>query len=228
VPLASQLRPITLLNTDYKLLSKVLVGRLMRVLPSILRKGQLCSVKGRNIMQGAISLWSTAEFMRQRKRRGFLLNLDFYHAYDRVCLPYVDRVLGAMGFGETFRGVVATLHRAATASFLLDRVTREVPISFSIRQGDPITMLLFNIQLQPFLLWLEEVLPEVAFPDFEERVEANVDDVVVVGKDEGDLLIVDIICRQFEAISGAILNRMHKTAILGLGGWAGRKTWPLA
>jgi hypothetical protein len=59
-------------------------------------------------------------------------------------------------------------------------------------------------------------------------VEAYVDDVVVVGEDENDLLIVVAICRQFEAISGAILNRSHKTAILGLGGWAGRKVWLLA
>jgi hypothetical protein len=49
-----------------------------------------------------------------------------------------------------------------------------------------------------------------------------------VGEDENDLLIVDAVCRQFEAISGEILNRSHKTAILGLGGWAGRKVWPLA
>ncbi len=57
------------------------------------------------------------------------------------------------------------------------------------------------------------------------------DDVVVVGEDEKDLLFVDFLCRQFEAVSGAILNRSHKTAILGLGGlggWDGRKVWPLA
>jgi hypothetical protein len=150
-----------------------------------------------------------------------MLNLDFYHAYDRVCLPYVDKVLERMGFGQLFRGVVATLHRGATASFLLHHVTPAVPITFS-------AMLVYVIQVQPFLLRLEEVLPGVAFPDFEERVEAYVDDVVVVGEDENDLLIVDAICRQFEAISGAILNRSHKTAILGLGGWASRKAWPLA
>jgi hypothetical protein len=40
---------------------------------------------------------------------------DFYHAYDRVCLPYVDKVLEAAGFGLAFREVVATLHRGATA-----------------------------------------------------------------------------------------------------------------
>jgi hypothetical protein len=61
------------------------VARLLQVLSSILRKGQLCSVQGKNIMQGAISLWSTEEYMRPRKGRGFMLNLDFYHAYDRVC-----------------------------------------------------------------------------------------------------------------------------------------------
>jgi hypothetical protein len=216
IPMASQLRPITLLNTDYKLLTKVFVARLMRLLPSFLQRAQLCSVRGRTIMQGAISLWSTAEFIHQR-RRGFMLNLDFYHAYDRVCLPYVDKVLEGMGFGQLFQGVVATLHRGATASFLLHHVTSAVPITFLVRQGDPIAMLLYIIQLQPFLLRLEEVLPGVAFPDFEERVEAYVGDVVVVGEDENDLLIVDAVCRQFEAISGAILNRSHKTAILGLG-----------
>ncbi len=41
------------------------------------------------------------------------------------------------------------------------------------------------------------------------------DDVVAVGEDEGDLLIVDAICRQSEAVSRAILNRSHQTAILG-------------
>jgi hypothetical protein len=149
VPLASHLRPITLLNTDYKLLTKVYVARLMQVLPTILHKSQLCSVRGRNIMQGAICLWSTAEFVRQRKRNRFLMNLDFYHAYDRVCLPYVDKVLEAVGFGSVFREVVATLHRGATASFLLHRFSRAFPITFSVRQGDPIAMLLYNIQLQP-------------------------------------------------------------------------------
>jgi hypothetical protein len=75
--MASRLRPVTLLNTDYKLLSKVFVARLMKLLPSVLQKAQLCSVRGRNIMQGAISLWSTAELIHQRRRRGFMLNLDF-------------------------------------------------------------------------------------------------------------------------------------------------------
>ncbi len=48
--------------------------------------------------------------VQQRKITGFLINLDFYHVYDRVCLSYVDRVLEAMAFGPDYREVVPTLH----------------------------------------------------------------------------------------------------------------------
>jgi hypothetical protein len=47
--------------------------------------------------------------MPPRPQAWFMLNLDFFHAYDRVCMTYVDKVLAAFGFGQIFREVVATL-----------------------------------------------------------------------------------------------------------------------
>jgi hypothetical protein len=44
VPRADQLRPITLLCTDYKLLTKMFVARLLPLLPHLLTSTQLCSV----------------------------------------------------------------------------------------------------------------------------------------------------------------------------------------
>ena len=46
---ASQLRPITLLSCDYKLLTKIFVKCILPILPSILTTSQLCSVPGRSI-----------------------------------------------------------------------------------------------------------------------------------------------------------------------------------
>ncbi len=89
-------------------------------------------------------------------------------------------------------------------------------------------MLLYNIQFQPILLRPEDELPGVSFPGFEERMEAYVDDVVAVGEDETDLLIIGSICRQFELVSAAILKMYLQTAILGLGGCMGRETWALS
>jgi hypothetical protein len=94
----------------------------------MLQKAQL----GRNIMQGAISLWSTVELIHQRNKMGFMVKLDFYHAYDRVCLPSGDRVPAAMGFSDMFQKVVHTLHRCSVASFLLSRITTSVPFTFSV------------------------------------------------------------------------------------------------
>jgi hypothetical protein len=84
VPSVVQLRPITLLSVEYKILTKMLVARLLHVLPSVLRATQLCSVRGRSIFDGAAAILSAAEYLHRRGVPGFLLSLDFYHAYDRV------------------------------------------------------------------------------------------------------------------------------------------------
>ena len=52
--MASQLRPITLLNTDYKLLTKMFVARLLPLLPSVLQATQLCSIRGRSIQPSSL------------------------------------------------------------------------------------------------------------------------------------------------------------------------------
>jgi hypothetical protein len=226
-PTAAQLRPITLLSCDYKLLTKVYVQRLIPLLPSILTTSQLCSVPGRSIFDGCTAILSAVEACRRAHRPGYLLNLDFFHAYDRVCMAYVDKVLAAFGFGQIFREVVATLHRGATATFLLHQLSPEVQVEFSIRQGDPLALLLFIIQQEPYLWRLEHQLPGLMVGDTEVKSAGYVDDVDALGDDDNDLPIIDTITRDFETVSGQILNRNRKSAILGLGTWSGRQDWPL-
>jgi hypothetical protein len=132
----------------------MLVARLLPVLPSVLQSTQLCSVRGRSIFDGPATVLSAAEYLLRHKRPGYLHSLDFFHAYDRVSLPWVDSVLKAMGFGNTFRGWMATLHRGASAAFLLQKISPFMLIIFSIRQGDPLAALLFIIYIEPFLVRL--------------------------------------------------------------------------
>jgi hypothetical protein len=54
-----------------------------------------------------------------------------------------------------------------------------------------------------------------------------VDDVVAAGEDEEGTSSSSTPTADISSISGAFLNRLHKTAVLGLGGWAGRKVWSL-
>jgi Reverse transcriptase (RNA-dependent DNA polymerase) len=147
LPTAAQLRPITLLSCDYKLLTKGYVARLVPILPTVLTTSHLCSVQGRSIFDSCTAMLSAVEACHRDKRPGYIFNMDFFHAYDRVCLVYVDKV---MNFGPEFRSAVATLHREATACFRLQQPSADIPVKFSIRQGDPLSLPLIVIQQEPF------------------------------------------------------------------------------
>jgi hypothetical protein len=224
IPTTTQLRPITLLAVDYKLLTKMLVARL---LPDVHKASQLCSVRGRSIFDGAAAILSVSEYLHRRNLPGFLLSLDFFHAFDRVSLQWLDRVLEAMGFGLVLRQWVATLHHRATACFMLHSLSPDQEVEFSIRQGDPAASVFFTIYIEPFLACLEHFLRGLFMGGLQEATLSYMDDVNELGEDEQDILVTDELCRAFEAASGAILNPNRKTVILGLGSWAGRRDWPL-
>jgi hypothetical protein len=61
VPTAAQLRPITFLAVDYKILTKMFVACLLHVYSDILKASQLYSVWGRPIFDGATTILSAPE-----------------------------------------------------------------------------------------------------------------------------------------------------------------------
>ena len=73
VPAVTELRPITLLNCDYKILSKCFVKRLIPVMPEIILSGQLCSVGDKNILFGVCNLISSVEYVNLHKVPAFLV-----------------------------------------------------------------------------------------------------------------------------------------------------------
>jgi hypothetical protein len=70
----------------------------------------------------------------------------------------------------------------------LQIITKTIPITFAVRHGDLLPILIYNIQLHPFLLRLEDFFLGVCFPDFKGWVKACADDVVTFGEDDDDLI----------------------------------------
>ena len=140
VPRADELRPITLLNSDYKILTKWFVLRMRPVLPNVIRSGQLCTVGERNILFGISNILSSIALIKEKKSAGCLISLDFFKAYDRVFLGYLLKVLEKMNFGSVFVSWIRMLHDGASTCFILHGLTAFIEVSFSIRQGDPLAM----------------------------------------------------------------------------------------
>ena len=98
----SNWRPLTLLNFDYKLLSKVLAIRLQSVLPEIIDEDQTGFMKGRNIMENIRRVIEFVGFSKERKLNNILLSLDFEKCFDSVRLDAIINSFRFFGFGENF------------------------------------------------------------------------------------------------------------------------------
>jgi hypothetical protein len=77
-------RPICLLQVLYKLLTKVATLRVEHIMGKSIFSCQTAFIKGRNIMDGVMSLHEFFHEAKRKKQQGVVLKLDFEKAYDKV------------------------------------------------------------------------------------------------------------------------------------------------
>jgi hypothetical protein len=227
VPEVHDLRPITLLNCDYKILSKAFVKRLCPVMCDIIKSGQLCSVEDKNILYGILNIISSIDYINAHKISAYMVSFDMFKAYDRVMLDYLMKIMTAMKFPDIFILWVQMLHEGATTCFLLSFLTQPMKVLFSIRQGDPLSMLLYIIYIEPLLLKISRMTMGLRVSSFVQKDDDYCDDLNFLSESIDDLLVIETIFVKFENISGAILSRSWKSKVMGLGLWRNRVDWPL-
>jgi hypothetical protein len=79
-----QYRPIALIIVIFKFIAKVVANRLSPVAHNIIVPSQIAFIKGRLILDGALSLHEIIHELKSRKSKAILLKLDFEKAYDIV------------------------------------------------------------------------------------------------------------------------------------------------
>ena len=76
--------PISLLNIDRKVLSKIIATRLSNVLPSVKGISQTCSLKGRTIFDNVHLMRNVFDDVEQKDTGAAFISLDQEKAFDRV------------------------------------------------------------------------------------------------------------------------------------------------
>jgi hypothetical protein len=91
-------RPISLINCSFKIFSKAVNNRLVRVCDRLLSHNQSAFVKGRFILESVVSTPEIIHDIVNRKEKGLVLKLDYENAYDRVNWYFLEEMLSTRGF----------------------------------------------------------------------------------------------------------------------------------
>ena len=146
------LRPLTLLNTLYKIASGIMAERIKTVLPSLISKDQYGFMEGK---QAADLIELTKEIIgdtEKEKKNLAIFAIDFSGAFDNVTYKAIIDSLYRRGFGKNFTTNIATLLTNNKSRIMVNgRYINSINIEKSCRQGDPISPYLFIIVLDQLL-----------------------------------------------------------------------------
>lgn len=144
----SNKRPITLLNVIYKIAAKAFQLRLIPILQDFITTQQSAFLPGRNIHH---SILFTNELLHQAEQSGenfILLKLDIIKAFDKIEWTFLLALLNRLGFNGMLTSFLeATYGSAASAVLINGRMSPSFLLARSVRQGCPLSPLLFIIAI---------------------------------------------------------------------------------
>ena len=122
---AMDYRPISLLQTGYKIFAKLMATRLQQILPKAVGDNQQGFVQGRQMMKTVMMMLAAVSTARaepdlEAHRSRVILLLDFRKAYDTVASDFLFYVLEEYGFASPIIHMMRKLHESTTAKFLVN------------------------------------------------------------------------------------------------------------
>lgn len=143
-------RPITLLNTDYKLLARVITRRLAEPLASVIDPTQTAFLPGRWIGENVLAHLEEVDYLLAAREPGVQVFLDLEKAYDRLDRGWLMRCLAALGLPPAAMRWVRLLHGGTQATVAMNGwATQVFPVNSGVFQGSPLSPLLYVAACQP-------------------------------------------------------------------------------
>ena len=195
-------RPISLLKTDYKIVSKLVTNRLNVIIPKLIHKDQIGFVKERIIYDNVLTL---NEILQEDKK--FCLSIDFQKAYDSVSHDALCEILKHIAIPERLRKLIEHMLSESTAAFSMEgEISDPFKIEKGVKQGDPLSPLLFDLAIEPLANFIRSKCNGMKIGNTEYKILLYADDIVLVADSHKEQLEQLKIMEEYGKATGLKMN----------------------
>ena len=208
---AEEVRPLSIVNTDNRLLANALRLRIEPLLEAAVSRWQQGFLAGRSLLKNVVDVDAAMREVALGCDEPAAVFYDFQAAFPSLSHEFLLRMLGGLGLPLTVCRFVECLYWGHGCRLSAGGQLHEgFSIRAGIRQGCPLSPLLFAVVVDPLLRRLHRELPAAV-------VRAYADDLVTVVPSLAGALptLVPLFCR-FAGASGLQLN-FRKVVIVPLG-----------
>lgn len=213
-------RPITILNTDYKILTKAIATRLTDIALAIIHPDQAGFIRGRSIFDQIEQIATTINYARLKEINGVIVALDQEGAYDKITHPYLWRILEKFAFPQEMINIIKTLYRNAPTSIIINGIISDpFLVTRGVRQGDPMSCILFDLSIEPLAANIcASNIKGIDIPNHGEKAITSLfadDTTVILTENDSFSELLEILNKWYKT-SGAKFN-VEKTEIIPIG-----------
>lgn len=202
-------RPISLTNVDYKIFMKILACRLQGVIHKIVGPHQTCGIRGRSICTNIHKARCVLECADAMHVGVAVLQLDLEKAFDCVSHEVLFCILDYINVGSVIKEGVALAYQNCTTRLVVNKALgAPINVQRSVRQGCPLSPLLFCIYIETLCLRIlkDNEIRGFRVHESEVKVLAYADDIAVFCENKDSISKVVEITKRFSTITGSLVN----------------------
>ena len=212
-------RPISFLNTDYKILTKCIASRMKTVLPKIIHSDQTGFLPGRYIGENVRLALDMIDYLNNHNLPGLMFLIDFRKAFDKLEWSFILKALNFFSFGPDFIKWIDIIYTDISSCVTNNgHASKFFNLSCGVRQGCPLSPLLYTVcsEILSLLIKNDKEIKGIMLNQNEVTISAYADDTVLYLQDVKSLRKSIQILQSFHLFSGLGIN-LEKSELLALG-----------